>query len=77
MDQSRLFRACEEVFLGFDGRPHWGKQHSLGARDFARIYPRWDDFQRARRRLDPAGRMLTPYLRELMEDGPTTPGRIR
>lgn len=77
MDQTRLFRACEEVFLSFDGRPHWGKQHSLGAKDFARIYPHWEDFQRTRRRIDPAGKMLTPYMRELMEDGPAAPGRIR
>ena len=77
MDQSRLFKACEDVFRSFDGRPHWGKQHSFGAKEFASIYPKWDAFQAVRRRVDPGGKMLSPYLRELMVDGAANPGRIR
>lgn len=67
MDQTRLFSACEEVFRGLGGRPHWGKQHSLAAPELAQIYPKFQDFQAARRRADPRGRMLTPYMRELFE----------
>jgi FAD-linked oxidoreductase len=67
MDQWTLFRAAEEVCRGFDGRPHWGKQHTLKAADFAQIYPRWADFQAARRRADPAGKFLSPYLKGLLE----------
>lgn len=77
MDQSRLFKACEEVFRSFGGRPHWGKQHSLGAKEFASIYPKWEDFQAVRRRVDPDGKMLSSYLREIMVDGAANPGRIR
>jgi FAD/FMN-containing dehydrogenase len=55
-DFSPLLRAHQ-------GRPHWGKLHGLAAADLARLYPRWADFQRLRRQLDPQGRMLNPHLR--------------
>lgn len=69
MDQTRLFAACEAVFREFGGRPHWGKQHSLGVPDLAVLYPHWDNFHAARRRADPENRMLSPYLSELFETG--------
>lgn len=72
MDQTPLFRACEEVFSAFQGRPHWGKQHNLQAGDLARLYPDWARFQDARRRADPQGKFLTPYLRSLFESHTTT-----
>ncbi len=71
MDQDRLFRACEDVFRAFEGRPHWGKQHNLTGRDFAWMYPEWRRFQAARRRVDPEGKFLSPYLRSLFETGMT------
>ncbi len=74
MDQGRLFRACEEVFRTFEGRPHWGKQHNLSARDFAGLYPAWQRFQAARRRADPDGKFLSPYLHDLFETGMTDEG---
>ena len=67
MNQWGLFRAAEEVCRGFDGRPHWGKQHTLTAKDFATIYPKWEAFQTARRRADPEGKFLSPYMRSLLE----------
>jgi len=69
MDQWRLFGAAEEICRSFGGRPHWGKQHRLKAADFAAIYPKWADFQAARRRADPEGKFLSPYLKELFETG--------
>ena len=67
MNQWKLFKAAEEVCRGFDGRPHWGKQHTLTARDFAAIYPNWEAFQTARRRTDPEGKFPSPYMRSLLE----------
>jgi FAD/FMN-containing dehydrogenase len=66
MDQSRYFNACEEIFREHGGRPHWGKMHSLTAAGLQNLYPKLADFNRVRARLDPGGRMLTPYLRELL-----------
>ncbi|MGH8561494.1 MAG: D-arabinono-1,4-lactone oxidase, partial [Nevskiales bacterium] len=48
-----------------EGRPHWGKLHTLTAKELASLYPRWDDWQRVRRRLDPRGRLLNDHLRGL------------
>jgi FAD-linked oxidoreductase len=66
MDQSRYFNACEAVFRAHGGRPHWGKMHGLTAEQLGALYPRLGDFNRVRGRLDPDGRMLTPYLRGLL-----------
>lgn len=63
----RLFDGIEAIFRSYGGRPHWGKLHTLTARELAPLYPRWDDFQAVRRRLDPDGLFLTPYLRRLFE----------
>lgn len=61
----KLFDAAEAIFRRYGGRPHWGKLHTLKAPDFARLYPRWGDFQALRRRLDPAGKLLNPHLRNV------------
>ncbi len=55
------FRAVEEIMDSYEGRPHWGKRHFQTAETLASRYPRWRDFQRVRRRLDPDGRFSNPY----------------
>lgn len=57
-----FFDDIEAIFVAHDGRPHWGKIHTRDAAYLRRQYPRWDDFCAARDRMDPAGRMLNPYL---------------
>ncbi|MEX2016345.1 MAG: D-arabinono-1,4-lactone oxidase, partial [Candidatus Hydrogenedentales bacterium] len=54
---------AEAIFRDHGGRPHWGKLHNLQARELARLYPRWEDFQTVRRRLDPRGLFFNEYLR--------------
>ena len=65
MDYERYFRGAEAIFRRYGGRPHWGKMHTLGARELAPLYPRWDDFQRLRSALDPCGLFMNPYLERL------------
>jgi FAD-linked oxidoreductase len=65
-DPLPCFAAVEPLLRAAGGRPHWGKMHTLAAADLAALYPRWPDFQRVRRELDPDGRMLSPYLRQLL-----------
>lgn len=60
-----LFAGVEAIFARYEGRPHWGKLHTLEARELSKLYPRWDDFQAVRRRLDPKKKFLTPYLKRL------------
>ncbi len=65
MEHESYFAAAESIFRNHGGRPHWGKLHSLGARDLAPLYPRWHDFQRLRRELDPKGLLINPLLQRL------------
>jgi FAD/FMN-containing dehydrogenase len=68
-DYKRLFAQVEPILRRHGGRPHWGKLHSLKARDLAALYPRWRDAMNVRQSLDPQGRFLNSYLRELFIDG--------
>ncbi|HEX8997675.1 MAG TPA: D-arabinono-1,4-lactone oxidase [Ktedonobacterales bacterium] len=65
MPYERYFRAVEAVFQRYDGRPHWGKLHTLDATTLATRYPHWQDFLRVRAALDPSGVFLNDYLRHL------------
>jgi FAD-linked oxidoreductase len=64
-DFAFLYSLIEPIFRRHDGRPHWGKLHSLTGGQLGGLYPRWNDFLALRARLDPQGRMLNPYLRGL------------
>ena len=58
-------QACETIFRKYGGRPHWGKMHNLKASDFAALYPRWHDAMSVRRDIDPDGRFISPYLKQV------------
>jgi L-gulono-1,4-lactone dehydrogenase len=64
------FQGVERIMDTYDGRPHWGKMHFQGHETLADRYPRWDEFQAVRRRLDPDGRFTNPYLQRVL--GPLT-----
>ena len=62
-----FFSHIEPIFRRAGGRPHWGKLHSLRYRDPCDLYPHFERFCDVRRRMDPKGRFMTPYLRTLFE----------
>lgn len=64
-DFSFLYSVVEPIFRRYEGRPHWGKLHTLRGQQLQALYPRWNDFLAVRQELDPEGRMLNPYLRGL------------
>jgi FAD-linked oxidoreductase len=68
-DHEFFFSLIEPIFHRHGGRPHWGKLHSLKARDLAALYPRWQEAVDVRRVLDPQGRMLNDYLKGIFLDG--------
>lgn len=61
-DPREYFEAVEQIMLGFDGRPHWGKMHTLDASILRERYPRFEDFTALRDRLDPQRLFANPYL---------------
>ena len=64
-DDEPYFRACEEIFLNFDGRPHWGKVNYLDGTQLARQHSRWSDWWQTRDSVDPNGIFLNDYLTKL------------
>jgi FAD/FMN-containing dehydrogenase len=60
-----FFGDIEPIFWDYDGRPHWGKINTLDRERLRERYPCWDDFVAVRKRFDPDGVFLNPYLREL------------
>ena len=62
MDYTRYFDAAQKIFTEHEGRPHWGKIHTLGADYFAQHYSRFDDFVALRDRLDPDRVFSNDYL---------------
>lgn len=69
MDHHDFFARIEPVFWKYDGRPHWGKLHTLNARLLAPLYPRWKEFLAVREALDPAGKFLNAHLRSVLGVG--------
>ena len=60
-----LFNLVEPIFWKYEGRPHWGKIHSLRDNELRALYPKFDEFIELRNELDPEARMLNPYLGQL------------
>ncbi|MFI7061481.1 D-arabinono-1,4-lactone oxidase [Kribbella sp. NPDC050124] len=65
LDHTDYFRAFERIVADYDGRPHWGKLHTLTADELRPRYPRFDDFLAVRDRLDPNGAFSNPYTRQV------------
>ncbi|MEM7341322.1 MAG: D-arabinono-1,4-lactone oxidase [Actinomycetota bacterium] len=64
-DDEPLYRAAEEIFRSFDGRPHWGKINYLDADTLASMYPRWEEWWAVRDRVDPTGVFCNNYLQSI------------
>ena len=65
LDYHNFFAQIEPIFWKYEGRPHWGKLHTLNAAQFSKLYPRWKEFLDIRRALDPAGKFLNGHLRSV------------
>jgi FAD/FMN-containing dehydrogenase len=65
-DASRYFAAFEAIVAEFDGRPHWGKLHTLEAERLAQLYPRHGEFVAIRDRLDPGRTFTNAYVQRVL-----------
>ena len=66
-DPTAYFDAAERILLAHDGRPHWGKLHTLGRAELEPRYPRFADFVAVRERLDPDHVFTNPYLARVLD----------
>ena len=60
------FREVERIMRAHEGRPHWGKVHTLTAADLAPSYPRFGDFLAMRDRIDPDRVFANAHLRRVL-----------
>lgn len=67
VDTTKLFNATEAVLRRYDGRPHWGKRHTRTATELAHLYPEYERFRLLRKKLDPNGKFLNPYLAAMFD----------
>ncbi|MGD9723502.1 MAG: D-arabinono-1,4-lactone oxidase [Pirellulales bacterium] len=65
LPHAEFFADAEQIFRRHEGRPHWGKLHSLSRRELEPLYSEWPRFQAVRRALDPQGVFLNEHLRRL------------
>lgn len=66
-DPQPLFRLAEPILLRYGGRPHWGKMWNPELARVRDLYPNWQRWNDVRRRLDPGGKFLNPFLRRICE----------
>lgn len=65
LDYHNFFAQIEPIFWKYEGRPHWGKLHTLNAAQFSKLYPRFKEFLDIRQSLDPTGKFLNAHLRSV------------
>lgn len=62
VDFRDYFTLVAAILDGYEGRPHWGKLHTLDADILRQRYPRFGEFVAIRDSLDPSGVFSNPYL---------------
>lgn len=70
MPYREYFEGFWKIVAEVGGRPHWGKLHDLDAAALRERYPRFDDFLRVRREVDPSGLFGNAYTDRVL--GPVT-----
>lgn len=60
------FEAVEEIMQQHQGRPHWGKMHTLGSAALEGLYPRFGDFVALRDSLDPERVFQNKHLERIL-----------
>lgn len=63
------FADFEGLIADHEGRPHWGKTFSRTAAELRALYPRYDDFDRVRRRCDPHGVFRNSFVDRVFPSG--------
>jgi FAD-linked oxidoreductase len=65
-DYEAYFAAAQDIFTAHEGRPHWGKIHTLDASYFAERYAKFNDFVAVRDKLDPGRTFSNAYLDQVL-----------
>jgi len=60
------FKALEDIFLAYDGRPHWGKMNNFQTKDIMDRYPLFSKFMEHRKEQDPNSIFVSEYINKLL-----------
>lgn len=66
-DHRYYFNHLEQIFKAHQGRPHWGKMHTLTKEELQERYPMFNVFNKIRKEQDPHAVFVSPYLASLFE----------
>jgi L-gulonolactone oxidase len=67
-DSYEAFKTIEKIFIKYGGRPHWGKRFEAKDTQLNEIYPKWNDFKKLRKELDPTNKFLNGYLKQVFNE---------
>lgn len=62
MPYEAYFHDMEKIMRKYEGRPHWGKMHTLDFEELQKLYPKLNDFLTIRKQFDPTGIFINDYL---------------
>ena len=65
-DYKKYFAAIEPIFWKYDGRPHWGKIHTLTANEQNARYPMFNEFLRVRAAMDPRSLFANKHIKTVL-----------
>ncbi len=68
-DAGPYFKALEDIFRAYNGRPHWGKMNTLTPVAIADMYPEFSTFMKHRALQDPDLLFASPYMQRLLGVG--------
>lgn len=64
-----LLSDFEQLAVQHQGRPHWGKEFTVGAEYLRSGYPKWEAFIALRKQMDPDGRLSNAMMERLFGEG--------
>lgn len=65
-DYKKYFAAIEPIFWKYNGRPHWGKIHTLTAKEQRASYPMFDEFLKVRQAMDPKAIFTNSHINTVL-----------
>ncbi len=67
-NEYEAFKTVESIFLKHGGKPHWAKRFSAKNDELEKLYPKWNDFKKLRKEMDPSNKFLNNYLAEIFNE---------
>lgn len=65
-DNTAYFKALEDIFRAYGGRPHWGKMNTITQNEVVDLYPEFTKFSAIRNEQDPERIFTSPYLQKIL-----------